>query len=62
MDRETELIGEYLMTENIQGEGFTKIEKSSSSISDLLKDLDINMLNRNINEIFQPLGETGYFL
>ena len=36
-----DFIGEYIMTETTQGEGFTNIDQQPSTISDVLKDLGI---------------------
>jgi len=59
----TKKIGEYLMTEATQGEGFTKIDQQPSTIPDLLKDLGIKLQDQEHFEVMiKPLGETGYFL
>ena len=54
-------IAEYLMTESSPGEGFTKIVKQPSIISDLLKELSIE-INDLCEDMILPLGETEYFI
>jgi hypothetical protein len=44
-------IGEYLMTEAVPGEGFTKIEQQPSIISDTLKDLGIKLQDQRPFEV-----------
>jgi hypothetical protein len=59
----TGTILENLMTEDTPGEGFIKIDQQPSTISDLLKELGIKLLDqRSIDELIQPLGESGYLL
>ena len=49
------------MTETSPGEGFTKIDKQPSIISDLLKELSIEINNLS-EDMILPLGETEYFI
>jgi hypothetical protein len=59
----TVTILEYVMTEDTPGEGFIQIDQHPSTISDLLKDLGIKLQDqRSIDELIQPLGESGYLL
>ena len=62
LDYDAQVIGEYLMTESTPGEGFTQIDQQPSTVSDMLKEIGINLSYWNLNKIFQPIGETGYFI